>query len=263
MTPVLTADTAADPLLCEEFAYGLGPPSGILMLRYRTGETAGFGDTRDDFLHQMYWCRDGQLQVSGSDDKPEWIGPDRAYWAHRSVSHRVFALGSSTVFRAFLREIPPGLINLRHAAVSVTEDARQQIVRLASPNIAEHAWPVARARLLNGLHDLDADGPDTTSVASLVAATLRANPASTRSLDDFAREHHVSPKTLQRDFARTFGCSFSRWRTHTRLEAARDLVGASTVTEIARRVGYSNPSAFVAAFNREYGCTPGRLGSTA
>lgn len=263
MTRFLNSQVVADPLECEEFAHGLGAPTGILLLRYQTADTAGFGAIRDDFLHQIYWCRDGRLQVSGPDDEISLMGPDRAFWAHRAVSHHVFSLGSSTVYRAFVREIPPGLIDMRHGVTSITVDARRQLVRLASPGLAEDLWQGARAGLMRGLHDPAVSGDAATSVASLVAAALRADPSSDRSLADFAREHHVSAKTLQRDFARKFGCSFSRWRTRTRLAAARDLVGTSTVTEIAHRVGYSNPSAFVAAFNREYGCTPGSLNPTA
>lgn len=263
MTRLLTSRTAADPLECEEFGYGLGTPTGILLLRYRVGDTAGLGATRDDLLHQLYWCRDGHLQASGPDGEVSVIGPDQAFWAHRAVSHDVFTLGGTLAYRAFLREIPRGLIDRRHGVVSITKEAGQQLVRLGAPGLADDTWTSARGRLMSGLHEQNGTSDDSPSVASLVAAALRADPSSDRSLDDFAREHHVSAKTLQRDFARKFGCSFSRWRTQTRLAAARDMVGASTVTEIAHRVGYSSPSAFVAAFNREYGCTPGSLSSTA
>lgn len=263
MARLLTSRTAADPLDCEEFGYGLGTPTGILLLRYRIGDTAALGATRDDFLHQLYWCRDGHLQVNGPDGEVFVIGPDQAFWARRAVSHDVFTVGGTLAYRAFIREIPRGLVDVRHGVVSISEEAAQQLVRLAAPGLVGDTWTTARSRLMSGLHEQSMAGEDSGSAASLVAAALREDPSSDRSLADFAREHHVSAKTLQRDFARTFGCSFSRWRTQARLAAAREMVGASTVTEIAHRVGYSSPSAFVAAFNREYGCTPGRLSSLA
>lgn len=262
MTSGITAQTAADPLLCEEFSYGTGPPTGIRLLRYRTAETAGFGACRDDYLHQLYWCRDGQLHVTDIDGHTTVINPDQAYWVQRANTHTVVAVGSTTVYRVCLRQVPRGLVGLRRGAVSITDDACRQVVRLASPSLPSGAWSIARAQVMDGLNAPDVAGIGSTSVATLVAAFLEEHPDTHRSLEDFAAEHHVSAKTLQRDFKRTFECTFSQWRTRVRLAAARDLVGVSTVAEIAHRVGYSTPSAFVAAFTRRYGCTPGSLAST-
>ena len=68
-------------------------------------------------------------------------------------------------------------------------------------------------------------------------------------------------KTLQRDFTREFGMSYSRWRTRLRLRASLALLETRPVGEVARRVGYASPSAFIAAFAQEYGYTPGRAAS--
>ncbi|WP_255421053.1 helix-turn-helix domain-containing protein [Micromonospora sp. M71_S20] len=69
---------------------------------------------------------------------------------------------------------------------------------------------------------------------------------------------HVSVKTLQRDFTREFGMSYSQWRTRLRLRASLALLETRPVGEVAHRIGYASPSAFIAAFAREYGYTPGR-----
>lgn len=50
----------------------------------------------------------------------------------------------------------------------------------------------------------------------------------------------------------------SRVRTKLRLRTSRALLETRPVSEVARRVGYSSPSAFITAFVKEYGCTPGR-----
>ena len=65
-------------------------------------------------------------------------------------------------------------------------------------------------------------------------------------------------KTIQRDFEREFGMSWSRWRTRTRLRAAWALLELHPVNQVAHLVGYAGPSAFVAAFAKEFGHTPGR-----
>jgi AraC-like DNA-binding protein len=54
------------------------------------------------------------------------------------------------------------------------------------------------------------------------------------------------------------GVSFDRWRTDARLHAALLLLADRTpVAVAARRVGYSTPSAFIAAFRQALGVPPG------
>src|SRR6266568_4838744 len=54
------------------------------------------------------------------------------------------------------------------------------------------------------------------------------------------------------------GVPFGRWRTLLRLQAALSMLAAGEpVSRVAGRVGYDTPSAFVAAFRRETGQTPG------
>ena len=51
---------------------------------------------------------------------------------------------------------------------------------------------------------------------------------------------------------------FGRWRTLLRLRAPMSMLAAGqSVSRVAGRVGYDTPSAFVAAFRRETGQTPG------
>jgi AraC-like DNA-binding protein len=53
--------------------------------------------------------------------------------------------------------------------------------------------------------------------------------------------------------------TLGRWRRRQRLvEAVRMLAAGHAVTAVALDVGYQSPSAFVAAFRRELGTTPGR-----
>jgi AraC-like DNA-binding protein len=85
------------------------------------------------------------------------------------------------------------------------------------------------------------------------------DPADQTRLDEWAIRLHTSTKTVQRDFMREFGVSYSQWRTRIRLEAAVVLLETGSVTEVAHLVGYSSVPAFVTAFSREYGHTPGRF----
>ena len=61
-----------------------------------------------------------------------------------------------------------------------------------------------------------------------------------------------------RAFLAGTGIPFSRWRTAVRLRAALPhLASGEAISTVADRVGYDTPSAFVAAFRRETGLTPG------
>lgn len=92
-----------------------------------------------------------------------------------------------------------------------------------------------------------------------VADALLADPSDSRSLDAHARSLGVSRRTLTRLFVRDTGMSFDRWRTHMRLRAALPLLAEGrTVSQAAHAVGYATPSAFLAAFRRTVGTSPGR-----
>ncbi|MBV9416428.1 MAG: helix-turn-helix transcriptional regulator [Solirubrobacterales bacterium] len=91
-----------------------------------------------------------------------------------------------------------------------------------------------------------------------VARGLLADPADGRSLAEWGREVGASGRTLTRAFLAGTGVRFRRWRTAVRLRAALPrLACGEPISAVADRVGYQTPSAFVAAFRRETGLTPG------
>ena len=91
-----------------------------------------------------------------------------------------------------------------------------------------------------------------------VAAALIADPADDRPLAEWGRLVGASGRTLARVIERETGMGFERWRTHLRIAAALTLLAAgANVTRVAHDVGYATPSAFVAAFRRTTGTTPG------
>jgi AraC-like DNA-binding protein len=69
----------------------------------------------------------------------------------------------------------------------------------------------------------------------------------------------ASQRTLERLFLAETQMTFGRWRQRLRLvEALRLLAEGHAVTRVALDDGYQSPSAFVSAFRRELGTTPGR-----
>jgi AraC-like DNA-binding protein len=253
--------TRSEPVACEEYGYGLGSPTGILVLRYRAAGPLAFGGARQDFLHQFYWSPDGVL-VATHGGTTRFVGRREAFWVRRAVDHEVRAADRQTVHRVCLREVPPHLTALRAGAVSLDEGAARLVTALARPDFDERAAPAARLRVLAGLgattEEFVAHHAVGTGFAMTVARSLSHDPGDPTRLDEWAARLHISVKTLQRDFAREFGMTFTQWRTKLRLRAARALLGTEAVGAVAHRVGYASPSAFVTAFAKEYGYTPGR-----
>jgi AraC-like DNA-binding protein len=82
------------------------------------------------------------------------------------------------------------------------------------------------------------------------------------SVAQLAAAASTSARTLERLFAAQTGCSLARWQRRFRLLAAeRALASGASVTDAAYDAGYAAPSAFIAAYRRTFGTTPGRARS--
>ena len=94
--------------------------------------------------------------------------------------------------------------------------------------------------------------------ARQVADRLCESPADSRTLAEWGHDVGASERTLARAFLAETGVSFGRWRTMLRVQAALTALAAGEpVAVVGRRVGYDSDSAFVQAFRRETGVTPG------
>jgi AraC-like DNA-binding protein len=91
------------------------------------------------------------------------------------------------------------------------------------------------------------------------AACIRAAPDAPNMLREVARGAGASTRTIERLFRDETGLSFGAWRQRARLARALQLLADhATVTQAAIAVGYESVSAFVAAFRRTVGITPGQ-----
>lgn len=90
-----------------------------------------------------------------------------------------------------------------------------------------------------------------------VLARLQHNPGDTRSLSEWAHSVGVTERTLARRCQQQLGLSFNHWRLRLRLLTALALIEeGEAIHRIARRLGYSTPSAFIAMFQRLTGQNP-------
>lgn len=91
-----------------------------------------------------------------------------------------------------------------------------------------------------------------------VCAILRADPADGRTLRELGRTVGAGDRTLSRLFRADLGMTFPRWRTQLRLQHALVLLAdRMPVTAVAHACGWSSASAFIDAFRRIFGHTPG------
>jgi AraC-like DNA-binding protein len=98
-----------------------------------------------------------------------------------------------------------------------------------------------------------------TPLAQRVARALQSDPADTPRIRDLAAELAVSDRTLERAFLADAGMTLGEWRQRSRIRNAIALLAAGgDVKDVALEVGYATPSAFVTAFKKYVGITPGR-----
>jgi AraC-like DNA-binding protein len=74
-----------------------------------------------------------------------------------------------------------------------------------------------------------------------------------------ARAAGMSKRALERRFRAETGMSPGGWRRQRALlQAVEGLAGGAPIKAVAAASGYASPSAFVAAFRKQFGVTPGR-----
>ncbi|MDN6438195.1 MAG: helix-turn-helix domain-containing protein [Corynebacterium nuruki] len=99
----------------------------------------------------------------------------------------------------------------------------------------------------------------TSRLGSPICHDIKANPASSPSIEHFATLAGVSTRTLQRVFLHDTGLTVSQWRTAYRMSlATRLLLAGHDTTYIADHCGYDTTIGFARAFARTVGVPPGK-----
>jgi AraC-like DNA-binding protein/quercetin dioxygenase-like cupin family protein len=251
--------------VADYFATTPRPAGAIVVGAFPMGAGVWFGAHAHP-QHQVAWTARGVVAVTiGSD---HWVlPPTRALWIPAGVVHRTGATRQAAMHGVYLDPARCRVGWTVPTAVPVGRLLGELIVHLCRDDLGT----VERAHAEEVVLDLLQPLPTTAVTvpmpaddrASRVAEALLADPADDRSLDALARAAGTSTRTLSRLFVQDTGLSFNRWRTRLRMQAALPLLAdGQPVQRVAREVGYATPSAFVAAFRRTLGMSPGRyLGS--
>ena len=247
-------------------------PSDRLLVRslavtYRSGSSLS---EHDHAWAQLVYAVSGVMRVEVA--SVVWLVPStRAIWLPPRHAHRIHIRGEVAMRTLYLapklaRRLPRDLRE-RARSLEVSALLRELILHVLQLAMLDAEVP-AHARLAAVLVDLIERAPETDlrlplprDPRALAAAEhLQAQPELTSDLHQLARRVGASLRTLQRLFTAETGLSLDTWRQKARLtHAVSCLCSGTTVSETALACGYDSPSAFIAAFRRQFGVTPGRF----
>jgi AraC-like DNA-binding protein len=217
--------------------------------------------------HELLWAVDGSFRIEAAGRSWSMV-PGGALWVsagtpHRTAGARRYACGWALIDP----EVCPMLWE-RTAPLSLGPLLRHLFAHLARDS-GPTTWPAAETLALALLGEQLSSGvvelrlPRDERCQRIVDALLE-DPAHPWDLADWAGVVGASSRTLSRLFLAETGLSFGQWRTHARMRAAiAELERGVPVAAVARRVGYATASAFVTAFRRCTGRTPGSVAEEA
>jgi len=211
--------------------------------------------------HQLAWAASGVLTVRSAD--LAWVlPPTRAIWIPAGVRHETLSERSAIMRSAYVKtDACPAMWSVCTPVVA-TRLLTELVGFLEQPNCSADARTHAIALLLDVLEPTSATSVDvrmpSEERAREVAEALVRAPGDDRTLSEWGGEVGASSRTLARAFLADTGLTFGRWRSLLRLRTAMEaLAEGHAVTNVAAMVGYDSTSAFVSAFRRATGVTPG------
>jgi AraC-like DNA-binding protein len=219
---------------------------------------------RESDWGQLLFASRGMLTVHT--DTGLWVVPvHQAVWVPFGVRHSVEVAGGVAMRSLYLHPSVRGLPGT--CRVVEISPLLREILRRAMRLTTLDRRIAAQRHILDVLLDeltvlpltpLDLPMPrDPRGVRA--AALIRGEPAAPHTLAEVAHASAASARTLERLFRGETGLPFGVWRQRARLlRALQLLAGGDSVADVANAVGYESTSAFVAAFRRALGTTPGR-----
>ena len=232
--------------------------------RYRMHAGEAFGVHAHEPA-QIAWSPDGVItaRVAGT---AFVLTPGQALWIPPGAEHDIACRTDAVVHCAYIDPDadthPPAIRRAEPTTFAVTPLIGELFALLAGTDVDALGRRHAEALLMR----LVRPGSPTRALpvrlpldarAREVATALLADPADARTLEEWGRAVGASSRTLARAFVADTDLTFTGWRTQARLCAALELLGAGQAPAVvARRVGYTNPRAFAAAFQRALGATP-------
>jgi AraC-like DNA-binding protein len=214
---------------------------------------------------QLIFASRGATTVSTADGV--WVvPPHQAVWVPAGVKHDVEVPARAAMRRLYVKPPFTRRLPAKCRAVNVSPLLRELLRRAFQLETLDRTKRSERNLMELLLDELAVlrvapiDLPMPRDARALRAARhVRETLDAAHTLAGVARHAGASSRTLERLFRAETGLSFGAWRQRARLLRALQLLADDvTVTQTAIAVGYESTSAFVAAFRRTIGTTPGR-----
>jgi AraC-like DNA-binding protein/mannose-6-phosphate isomerase-like protein (cupin superfamily) len=215
---------------------------------------------------QLIYALSG-LMIVEAEGSAWFVPPTRAIWIPPRIPHRIAFRGEVALRTLYISDQRANGVRRAVEAFEVSPLLSELIVHILSEAMLDPRLP-QHDRLAGVLVDLIGAAPALDFALPLprderalkLAEQLRDDPAGKRDLQALAIEAGASLRTLQRCFSDETGFTIDAWRQKARLiHAAAALAGGASVTAAAVDCGYDSPSAFIAAFRKQFGVTPGRF----
>jgi AraC-like DNA-binding protein/quercetin dioxygenase-like cupin family protein len=212
------------------------------------------------FWGQVTYALEGIVRVTVGNST--WIvPPQRAIWIPPNAIHEVVTLEKARLRALYVHARVAPFQGGECIVLDVSNLLRELVVALSLADGEEQREKLLSALILDELARAAALPirvalPQDKRLKAL-CEMLIANPASARSLDDWARSVGASGRTLARLFEQELGMTFGQWRQQIRLAHAAPLIARGLpLSQVAAELGYSSQSAFSAMFKKTFGKPP-------
>ncbi|MBU2667799.1 AraC family transcriptional regulator [Actinoplanes bogorensis] len=213
-------------------------------------------------LHLLVWVRGGTL-TSRIGNRLFTVPPGFGLWLPAGVVHGGRLTAAAELHEAFFAPERTPVAFAGPTSITMTPLLEALLVRLAGPDLAAGERVRTEAVVFDVLEP--AERPIALELPGdpridAIAEALLADPADERGLQEWAAELATSERTVTRAFREATGLSFAQWRQALRVHVALAMLSDGTdVRNVSERLGYSQPSTFIAAFRRVMRVTPGAL----
>lgn len=213
--------------------------------------------------HQLTFAVRGHLEVI-TDDARRIVPADRAVWVPAGTDHAEVMRAPVSMRSIYIAAGATRAAPARCRTLAVTPLLRELLLHISRIGALDRR-NAEQARLVGVLFDqlaaaaevpLELRSPRDPR-ARRFAELVSDAPGAALSIAKLARKAGASLRTLERCFLAETGASVGHWRRRVRLfHALRLLEAGAPVTDVALEVGYASPSAFAAAFARQFGRSP-------
>lgn len=223
-------------------------------------------DAHGHVWDQLTYAASGVMHVHT--ERATWlVPPHRAVWVPAGVRHAEEHHAPVSVRTLYFAPKLARALPRETCIVNIPSLLRELILHISRIGVLDRRKP-CDAHLISVLLDQMvsvSDAPLQLPMprdlrARKLAAALQAKPDDEASIEDLAERVGASRRTIERLFLVETKMTVGEWRRRLRLlHGVRLLAAGESVTNAALDAGYASTSAFIAAFRKTFGTTPGKM----